>query len=267
MRRVLLASLLTALGCREVVVRPAPPPDPPPAEAFTTAEEAWAAFEAAKEDPQNIGVALEALAFFMEMKPSACDDVAVADAAMAYAKHHCGTPETQAYCLRISTACTLKAGDPCPEGKATCSDTTTALFCQDGRFAAVQCGGEEGCTQEAGLVSCDYSGNQAGDACIAALEGQGDCGEDGLSIVTCTSGRFTVYPCRGPAGCTKDGTSSRCDGTRAQEGDPCQGNGLTCRFDGTAFLRCERGVAVLDDPCPAETACEVVEGTPKCLPR
>jgi hypothetical protein len=101
------------------------------------------------------------------------------------------------------TGGTLKAGDSCTMERALkCSSATQVLECRSGILRAVPCLGPNGCLEDTGrgLVTCDQTGNRAGDACLAATEGSAKC-DDARTFLKCTSGSFASTNC--PVSCAE----------------------------------------------------------------
>jgi hypothetical protein len=145
-----------------------------------------------------------------------------------------------------------KAGDTCTKGKAACQDDKTELICQGGKFIVAPCKGPKGCAVTGDTLHCDISGNVAGDLCSTDDEGNSACTSDGKQMVSCEKGKYTVTPCRGPAGCK----TNKCDVSLAQAGDPCSGGGYTCSVDRKAVLQCKDGKAVVDETCSGGKQCK-----------
>ena len=107
--------------------------------------------------------------------------------------------------------------------------------------------------------------------CGGISEGQ-DCDtggyacEDGSSALECREGTWTRLPCRGPSGCSEDGSAVTCDTSAALEGDACglsaAGRGL-CAEGGTALLECRKGFFVKTASC---SSCSVQSGQVICTP-
>jgi hypothetical protein len=99
--------------------------------------------------------------------------------------------------LTMSGCATPGVGSVCKDHVAYCHGTT-ALSCQEGKLAAYECTGSQGCSLTAGVVTCDQSTNAvAGSACLPGYEGLGQCTADGSGILECL-GAWTLLPC--PAG-------------------------------------------------------------------
>ena len=98
------------------------------------------------------------------------------------------------------TACgKVEAGDDCaPDNSATCSSTSEALWCENGKLRAIPCSGPSGCTETNGGLTCDFSRAQAGDACPATSENKGQCAVGNPDeALRCTSGTWTAVTCQG----------------------------------------------------------------------
>lgn len=93
-----------------------------------------------------------------------------------------------ALCL-VATACgSPKAGDKCSTTGFLCADPTTALECKVGAWVALPCRGTNGCKRATDVVTCDMSGNNAGDLCASTAEGKGLCTKDGTGTLECRDG-------------------------------------------------------------------------------
>lgn len=137
------------------------------------------------------------------------------------------------------------------EGKGGCSaDTKAMVVCEGGKIAHTQCRGPKGCTQSGTDLHCDMSVAREGDPC----EGNGaSCSEDGKQFLMCKDGKSTVdRQCRGEP-CKVEGTKVSCDGSVAEVGDPCEGEGAACSVDKKAFLVCQGNKFVEKRKCSACT--------------
>ncbi len=134
-------------------------------------------------------------------------------------------------------------------------------------------------------AACDkYGKPKAGETC--STQDQADCKDD-KTIVTCDQNKYIEYPCKGPAGCKKEGVLVKCDESFGDVDDACSLNGnYTCASDGTAQLictdrkwvlsrncrgpnkckpeglqvKCDQTLAEVDDVCDANTAACSVDG-------
>src|SRR5580704_9864610 len=83
----------------------------------------------------------------------------------------------------FSAACgSAKAGASCSQSGFLCQDPQNALECRVGTWLDLPCRGPAGCTVASGTVSCDMSGDQAGDACASTAEGKGLCTTAGTAV-------------------------------------------------------------------------------------
>jgi hypothetical protein len=99
-----------------------------------------------------------------------------------------------------------------------------------------------------GSLVLSACGAKAGDKC------QGNdytCSSEKESL-ECRDHAWRALPCRGPAGCTEQDQTVRCDLTGNVEGDACaasaEGRGL-CTADGKAVLECRMGKLVQVKTC------------------
>jgi hypothetical protein len=267
MRGMTIAGLLIGVACSDgraqqgdATVAPRPSST---LQKYATAEDAWQAFRAAAAE-NRVDEAAHALSRLVELEPKACKRDDVDDAVDALRERVCPGGKEPA-CKRMADMCRPKAGDECEKNKAACEDEATLLSCHEGRFVEVACRGSKGCTTDDDTVECDFGRNRFGDRCTSDIEGQGDCGADGVSIVTCRDQLFRVQPCRGPRGCRKVDKTSTCDTSRAQVGDLCEGTGYTCSIDAKAIIRCVDHAAVLDEACLPGTECVIVDNKAGCM--
>ena len=81
-----------------------------------------------------------------------------------------------------------KAGDGCVGTVSSCMTGQLALECRNGVYRHVACRGGAGCQKSGDTLTCDQSANQAGDACLAAREGQSVCA--GGRTLACENGEL-----------------------------------------------------------------------------
>ena len=105
-------------------------------------------------------------------------------------------------------ACKAKVGDSCTAGTAACMDDKNGLACEGGKFISVPCKGAKGCALASDQVTCDASGNAAGDICGSDSEGNGDCTPDNKHAIVCKSGKWAINDCGG--GCIDNGKTVSC---------------------------------------------------------
>lgn len=163
--------------------------------------------------------------------------------------------------------CKPKEGDSCEEGAIACVDEHNKLSCEDGKFVASPCRGENGCQVEDGLLTCDISGNAAGDPCSKADEGHAACAPDGTHALRCHEGRLVKEPCHGPKGCEQSASGPACDHSVAEENQPCgpaARNRSACSLDNTHALICKEGKFVAEYPCRGPKGCRLTDGRPTC---
>jgi hypothetical protein len=103
-----------------------------------------------------------------------------------------------AVCLAIACAPAQPpvAGGPCRRsGGAACDEATAQLLECDGSTWRIysDCKGSRGCATDGGEVTCDTSGNTAGDRCPPTSEGKVRCEPDGgANILRCLDGGLSV---------------------------------------------------------------------------
>jgi len=81
-----------------------------------------------------------------------------------------------------------RAGASCKTNGYACQDNANALECRSGTWVVLPCYGDGGCTVAASQVSCDMSGDNAGDLCATSAEGKGMCSASGKATLECRSG-------------------------------------------------------------------------------
>lgn len=154
-------------------------------------------------------------------------------------------------------------GDECKPTDIRCVDPRTELACQKGVFVAVPCKGPAGCREDGKRLSCDVTGNAEGDACSTDEEGTATCiGSE--RRITCRGGKLTIDFCRGDSGCRSEAGTVRCDQSRGEPGDPCNGQTHACTADGKAVLGCHDGKLAQVATCPGESGCSVAQGKVDC---
>jgi hypothetical protein len=160
--------------------------------------------------------------------------------------------------------CKPGVGSKCEKGESRCLDSGRALVCQKQVFIETPCLGKNGCRTEPAGVSCDVSGNRAGDVCSTDEEGVGVCA-DAKTLVACRGGRYARVPCRGPGGCAQEGNRTSCDATIAEVGEPCvEEDKKACATDGRHVLACEKGLMGKKYECRGEHGCRVKERKVDC---
>src|SRR5262245_7485394 len=92
----------------------------------------------------------------------------------------------------VLSACgSVSPGGPCNSSGFLCSDTTTALECQLGKWVALPCRGPMGCQRTGDTIKCDMSGDMEGDACASSAVGSGLCTADGKATLECRNNPMT----------------------------------------------------------------------------
>ncbi len=149
---------------------------------------------------------------------------------------------------------------PCVGAGASCESPDEMRWCVDGEREPLRCGGPRGCARDGLRVYCDQSVAVPGERCGGA-EGSAACTEDGLGVLRCEDGRYALAAvCRGPEGCHPEGERVWCDASRAQRGDPCQGDALRCSVDARAMLACRDGEWSDLFPCRGPAGCDAETG-------
>lgn len=175
------------------------------------------------------------------------------------------TPLLLVLSLVLVGACKPGPGSSCDRGEARCVDKKSELICQKGSYILAPCKGPRGCGLTPTGVSCDISGNAAGDACSTDEEGASAC-TDAKTKIVCTAGKFVATQCRGPKGCETQDGRPLCDVTVAEPGDVCKDaeKAKACSVDGKQFLACEGGKMTLQFQCLGPNGCKSEAGKLDC---
>lgn len=81
--------------------------------------------------------------------------------------------------------------------------------------------------------------------------------------MTCLGGTWRELSCRGPKGCTTQGSAVDCDQNYAAAGDSCETDGnVACALDRKSTLRCEQTRWVVGHPCAK--GCAVKDRVVEC---
>jgi hypothetical protein len=137
--------------------------------------------------------------------------------------------------------------------------------CQDGKYIAAPCRGPKGCSVAGTTVSCDFSGNQDGDACPSAGEGEAACTADKQQMVLCRGGRYQLEACRGPKHCDATGAKVECDNSLQVEGDRCATEeSAACSVDKQKTLMCKGGKFAVRQICRGPKKCDAQSGRVTC---
>jgi hypothetical protein len=101
-----------------------------------------------------------------------------------------------------------KEGESCDRTGFLCADATAALECRAGKWLKLPCRGTGGCQRSGEVITCDMSGNSAGDACASSAEGKGLCSSTGTATLECREGALVqTNTCRT---CTVSGEQVIC---------------------------------------------------------
>ncbi|HEV8246368.1 MAG TPA: hypothetical protein VGP93_11395 [Polyangiaceae bacterium] len=170
--------------------------------------------------------------------------------------HHRAPPALYAaLAALLALCCKPGPGSSCDKGDARCVDDKRELVCENEKYIEVPCRGRAGCAQQGEAVSCDISGNRAGDRCSSDEQGTAVC-LDGQTLLSCRAGKFVTLPCRGQNGCERDGDHSRCDRSIAAAGDSCDEEGSkACAEDSRQVLGCHAGKMAPVLLCRGERGC------------
>jgi hypothetical protein len=166
-----------------------------------------------------------------------------------------------AFCIG---ACKPGPGSSCDPREARCLDAKRAIVCDDGKFVETPCRGKAGCLTVQESTSCDFSGNQPGDACGSSNEGVAVCAGDD-AMLSCHGRKFERVPCRGPRGCEMLGAQANCDQSVAEVGESCKKqNAKACSADKTQVLSCNDGHMTAQYFCRGEGQCSSAGGKLGC---
>jgi len=162
--------------------------------------------------------------------------------------------------IAAAVSCTEKPkpGGKCENGRRTCQDPKTSLFCVNGSYQTDTCKGPRGCYQDKDNGACDVTNNVDGDPCPPALEGFTTCRADRKSRLMCKSGKYVVENCKGAEGCTTEQAGvATCDRGPPDLGETCTlENRQACSVDSKSFLLCKDGKYVLGQKCPGKYGCK-----------
>lgn len=160
--------------------------------------------------------------------------------------------------LACSKTSSSDANGPCENGKRSCRDKSTSLYCANGKWQTDTCKGDRGCYEDKGMVSCDITANVDGDVCPAAMDGFGACRADRKSRAVCKSGKYVVEKCKGEEGCTMQGAGmTSCDRGAPDVGDNCTTDKVqACASGGKQAVACKDGKFVLLQKCPGAAGCK-----------
>ena len=167
--------------------------------------------------------------------------------------------------LVVLGSCKAGPGSSCDKGEARCVAKNSELICQNGSYIQAPCKGPRGCGLTPTGVSCDISGNVAGDVCSTDEEGASACTGAKTKIV-CTAGKFVATQCRGPRGCETEEGRPLCDVSIAEPGDACKEIDKTkaCSVDGKQYLSCQGGKMTMQFQCLGPGGCKSEAGRLNC---
>ncbi|MSP17928.1 MAG: hypothetical protein EXR73_15225 [Myxococcales bacterium] len=142
------------------------------------------------------------------------------------------------------------------EGRRFCArDGQSVVVCQGGRFAKqYDCRGATGCSGE--KLACDQTVANQGEPCQAHPDPDEtlfSCSLDKGVLLRCRLGKWEIYHfCRGPKACAlRSPTIPLCDGSIAQENDPCEPPGrVACADDHKTELLCVGSSFMKSRRCP-----------------
>jgi len=167
--------------------------------------------------------------------------------------------------LIVLLACkSASVGSSCSEGNMKCTSSTAALFCNKGKFAAMNCSGPKGCNDTARGIDCDNTVAAVGDACDTEQEYA--CTADKKSGLECKGNVFAVRSsCGGEKGCYWVGSNVHCDTDSASAGDVCDiDDDVACSPDKKAALKCTGGKYTAFMSCEGDEGCSVTGSKVQC---
>jgi hypothetical protein len=166
--------------------------------------------------------------------------------------------------LALSNGCKPKPGGRCSGTQTACEDAKTALFCDDGKFSEMTCGGPDGCAQSGKQVDCDNTIASKGDGC--SDNDDLACSAEKKSELRCRSNHFALAStCRGPGGCFFTGNKLHCDTDIADLSDPCEEkDDLACSLDKKALYKCDGAQYQLDSTCRGPKGCSIEGNNVNC---
>ena len=160
--------------------------------------------------------------------------------------------------------CKAKPGGVCRPSQVACFNSSTALFCLDGKFSEMSCGGPAGCVQSGKQIECDNTLALKGDGC--AEQEDLACTSDKKSELRCRGNKFVVAStCRGPTGCFFTGNKLHCDTDVADLADPCEDkDDLACAIDKKALYKCDGTKYATESTCRGPKGCAIEGTSVKC---
>jgi hypothetical protein len=160
--------------------------------------------------------------------------------------------------LLLLAGCKAKAGGSCKPDDQACADATTALLCQDGKYAAVACKGKAGCTEFLETARCDISGDAEGDPCPAGENNLTACSPDGLRQLRCIGGKISSRPCPADGHCKDRGEKgTSCALGEPEEGAPCSNISIpSCSFDTRSIFACHESKWARHAACSGKNGCK-----------
>jgi len=155
------------------------------------------------------------------------------------------------------------ADTPCEGDSYACAaDGRSLLACREGRWGVLH--PTDTCTiGDAGRLVWTGAYAVIGERCG---EGGAACTADGR-LLRCDHGALAPFvDCRGPTGCTTEGTRASCDQSIAEAGERCAAaEGAACSVERDAMLRCRDGEFVRERSCPG--GCRIADGQLSCRVR
>jgi hypothetical protein len=145
-------------------------------------------------------------------------------------------------------------------GRFLCEDTTSALYCNEGKYESIPCRGPLGCVGGASSPKCDDSVANEGEKCMTASRETYACAGDREAALVCKDGKWERWRgCKGPGKCVASDERLDCDNTIADVGDPCGGGAGTgsCSTDQAHLLMCRSGRLEIASTCRGPKLCSV----------
>src|SRR5262249_11295428 len=151
-------------------------------------------------------------------------------------------------------------GDACVgENDLSCTpDARAELRCKRGHFVvASTCRGPTGCYFTTNKLHCDTDLADLPDPCEDADDLA--CALNGKALYKCDGSKYSVEStCRGPGGCSVNGTVVKCDHHIAELGDPCHVDGnFACTPKTDSLLVCKGHKFETEKRCKGPCSFEV----------
>jgi hypothetical protein len=153
--------------------------------------------------------------------------------------------------------CRARVGAGCDDTPGSCLDRTSRLICVDKRYVLETCRGQKGCNDDGKTLLCDNTKAAVGDGC--GHDGARACSIDGTEELRCREHKFAVeWNCRG--GCTLDSNDNPKCTPVGEVGDSCRPDSIVCDGAQTSQLACAAGKFSLQRTCHGALGCQTAPG-------